>query len=248
MRAHRRCMRVELPRQLCGWRRSTEDVDSTGKEGGVVGLVAVDPGGRAGFAIRTDRQRVSGQRDRSPEAVSGSGIGGLELGLPGPRAALANEHVDRTGRAGGVVGLVAVDPGYPPTKHTATWLSLFAADPIIPPPHATRARRRTSHVNTATARDYPAPPGGSLDPGDPGGTGRRERRPTAASSQPIRNRSGSVPRYTTRSFAPPCEPEHHHAEVVCGRDRLGERSGDAHQPTSSPSYAVSSLRGESTGR
>lgn len=44
------------------------------------------------------------------------------------------------------------------------------------------------------------------------------------------------------------EPEHHHAEVVCGRDRLGERSGDAHQPTSSPSYAVSSLRGESTGR
>src|SRR5262249_39972679 len=106
-----RRLRVEIPRQRCGWRRSTEGVDRTGAAGGVVGLVAVDPGGRAGFANRTDHERISGQRNRNPEAVAGPGVGGLEVDLLGPRAALTNEHVDRTGTAGGVVGLVAVDPG-----------------------------------------------------------------------------------------------------------------------------------------
>src|SRR6185295_12061380 len=90
---------------------ANEHVNRTGSAGGVVGLVAVDPGGRAGFAIRTDRQRVSGQRDRPPEAVVGPGVGGLEVGLLGPRAALTDEHVDCTGIPRGVVGLVAVDPG-----------------------------------------------------------------------------------------------------------------------------------------
>jgi hypothetical protein len=82
-------------------------VDRTGPARGVVGLVAVDPGGAARFARGTDHQNIAVQRDRLTKVVAGPRVRALEIRLLAPRPPGPNERVDRAGTVRGVIGLIA---------------------------------------------------------------------------------------------------------------------------------------------
>ena len=58
-------------------------------------MIAVDAGRAAVFVRRTDREGVTGQRNRMAELVTRIGVGGLEVGLLTPGGAAASKDVDR---------------------------------------------------------------------------------------------------------------------------------------------------------
>ena len=96
-----------------GARRAREYIHRAGCAGRVVGLVAIDAGGRAVLRIGPDRQRVAivAQGNRPAEPVIGIGIAGLDIGLLLPGARRTCEHVHRAGIGDRVVSLVTIDAG-----------------------------------------------------------------------------------------------------------------------------------------
>src|SRR5262249_21868896 len=86
-------------------------IDGSDGLGGRIGLIAVDAGGEAGLAACSDGDGVARERDRGAERAAGSRIGGLEIGLLGPRRAAADEHVGCPGPERRAVELIAVDAG-----------------------------------------------------------------------------------------------------------------------------------------
>src|SRR5207248_2080218 len=88
-----------------------KDVSRAGIDSAVIGLVTVNSGGSAVFAISSGHYGVPRDRDGDTEEIIRSSVGSFQIRLLRPGAARAHKDVSCTGTGSAVIRLIAVDSG-----------------------------------------------------------------------------------------------------------------------------------------